>query len=73
MGATKAIADRFRVSSLLARRLSERQISVPAVLRHAGLPPHFLRQERIYATTAELFALWAAIGEARSTEIRGSD
>jgi AraC-like DNA-binding protein len=27
------------------------------------LPPHFLQQERIYATTSELFALWAAIGE----------
>lgn len=63
MAAERVIADRFRVSSLLARRLSERQVSVPAVLRRAGLPPHFLQQERIYATTSELFQLWAAIGE----------
>jgi AraC-like DNA-binding protein len=27
------------------------------------LPPHFLQQEATYATTAELFALWAAIAE----------
>jgi AraC-like DNA-binding protein len=55
--------DRFRVSSLLARRLSERQVSVAAVLRRAELPPHFLQQDATYATTAELFALWAAIAE----------
>jgi hypothetical protein len=55
--------DRFKVSSLLATRLSERQISVPVVLRRAGLPSQFLQQETIYATTAELFALWAAIAE----------
>jgi AraC-like DNA-binding protein len=63
MTATKVMSDRFRVSSLLARRLTERQVSVPAVLRRAGLPAHFLQQEKIYATTSELFALWTAIGE----------
>ncbi len=57
-----ATNDRFRVSSLLGARLEERNISVPAVLHRAGLPPHFLGQERIYATTAQLFALWNAIG-----------
>jgi AraC-like DNA-binding protein len=63
MAAERVTSDRFRVSSLLARRLSERQVSVPAVLRRAGLPPHFLHQEATYATTGELFALWAAIAE----------
>ena len=63
MGATKVMSDQFKVSSLLATRLREHKISVASVLRHAGLPAHFLEQEKIYATTSELFALWRAIGE----------
>src|SRR6266568_8790957 len=63
MTATKVISDRFKVSSLLAGRLKEHQVSVPAVLRRAGLPAGFFQQEKIYVTTAELFALWRAIGE----------
>lgn len=55
--------DRFKVSSLLARRLTERKLALPAVLQRAGLPPGFFQQEKIFATTAELFALWRAIGE----------
>jgi AraC-like DNA-binding protein len=55
--------DRFRISSLLAGRLAEHQLAVPALLRLAGLPATFLQQEKIYASTAELFALWHAIGE----------
>ena len=55
--------DRFRISSLLARRLAENKFSLPALLQRAGLPPGFFQQEKIYATTAELFALWRAIGE----------
>ena len=57
------MSDRFRISSLLAPRLAEHQISLPALLERAGLPPGFFRQEKIYATTAELFALWRSIGE----------
>jgi hypothetical protein len=63
MTATKVISDRFKVSGLLAGRLKEHQVSVPAVLRRAGLPAGFFQQEKIYVTTAELFALWRAIGE----------
>jgi AraC-like DNA-binding protein len=63
MSATKVMSDRFKVSKLLADRLRERRISVAAVLRHAALPTHFLEQEKIYASTSELFALWKAIGE----------
>jgi AraC-like DNA-binding protein len=55
--------DRFKVSSLLAQRLAEHQVSLPALLRQAGLPAGFFQQEKIYVTTAELFALWRAIGE----------
>jgi hypothetical protein len=49
--------------SLLARRLGEHEVSLPAVLRRAGLPAGFFQQGKIYITTAELFALWRAIGE----------
>ena len=63
MTATKVVSDRFKVSSLLAGRLKEHQVSVPAVLRRAGLPAGFFQQEKIYVSTAELFALWRAIGE----------
>lgn len=64
MTATKVVSDRFKVSSLLAGRLGEHHVSVPAVLRRAGLPAAFFQQEKIYVTTAELFAQWRAIGEA---------
>jgi AraC-like DNA-binding protein len=53
--------DRFRVSSLLAQRLAERQLPLPAVLQQAGLPAGFFQQEKIYATTAELFSFWRAV------------
>ena len=33
------------------------------MLRRAGLPAAFFQQEKIYASTAELFAFWRAIGE----------
>jgi AraC-like DNA-binding protein len=57
------MSNRFRVSSLLAGKLEERRISVPAVLQAAGLPVGFFRQEKIFVTTEELFALWRAIAE----------
>jgi hypothetical protein len=63
MTATKVVSDRFKVSSLLAGRLKEHEASVPAVLRRAGLPAGLFQQDKIYVTTAELFALWRAIGE----------
>lgn len=63
MTATKVTSDKFKVSRIWLTRLGEHQISVPAVLRRAGLPDAFFQQEKIYATTAELFALWRAIGE----------
>jgi len=66
MIATKVSSDRFKVSSVWVTRLGEHQISVPAVLRRAGLPAGFFQQEKIYVTTAELFAFWRAIGETSS-------
>lgn len=55
--------NQFRISSLLPGRLAEHQLAVPTLLRLAGLPAGFFQREKIYATTAELFALWRTIGE----------
>ncbi len=57
------MSDQFRISKLLLQRLEERRIHLPALLRRAGLPAAFFEQEKIFATTAELFALWRAVGE----------
>ncbi len=57
------MSDRFRVSRLLARQLGEHGVPPAAVLGRAGLPEGWLRQEKILATTEELFALWRAVGE----------
>lgn len=51
------------MSGLLSRRLEERKIRPADVLRTAALPAGFFRQERILATTEELFALWNAVAE----------
>lgn len=55
--------DRFRISSLLPGRLAEHALSIPTLLRLAGLPANFFQQEKVHATTAELFSLWRAVGE----------
>ncbi|MEG9432378.1 AraC family transcriptional regulator [Terriglobus sp. ADX1] len=51
----------FRVPGRLAIKLEELEISVPAVLRKAGLPRDLFKQTRILVSTNELFALWRAI------------
>ena len=55
--------DRFRVSPLVARQLKVHGIPEVAVLRCAGLWDGWLRQEKILATTEELFAFWRAVGQ----------
>src|SRR5881392_2539239 len=60
------MSNQFKVSNLWAQRLQEHHISLPAVLRRAGLPPGLFQQEKVYVTTAELFALWRAVGEMTS-------
>jgi len=57
------MSTRFRVSGLLAGKLEELKLSLPAVLSRAGLPAGFFLQEKILVTTDELFALWRAIAE----------
>jgi AraC-like DNA-binding protein len=54
---------RFRLGAHMGRDLVERGLTLTAVLRHARLPLAFFEQEKVWATTEELFALWTAIGE----------
>lgn len=58
------MSDRFRISGLLPGQLAEHRVSVSSVLSRAKLPAGFFQQEKVYATTEELFALWRAVGEA---------
>jgi hypothetical protein len=57
------MSDRLRISRTWAQRFTEQKISVPILLRRAGLPPRLFQQEKVYVTTADLFALWKAVGE----------
>ena len=61
----------FRVPARLAVRLEEIGISVPAVLRRAGLPRDLFEQTRILVSTSELFALWRAINHVSSDPLIG--
>ena len=57
------MSDRFHLPSAWTQRLTEFKIPLPALLRRAGLPGIFFQQEKIYATTAQVFALWRAVRE----------
>jgi AraC-like DNA-binding protein len=60
------MSDRLRISRTWAQRFTEQKIAVPMLLRRAGLPPGLFQQEKVYVTTAELFALWRSVGEMSS-------
>ena len=57
------MANRFRVSGTLGKRLEELGLSPAAVLRRAGLPAGLFDQSKIWVTTAEMFAFYSAIDE----------
>jgi len=61
---SRAMTSRFRVASMLARKLEELGVSPADVLRVAGLPSGLFDQEKILVTTEELFALYRGLGEA---------
>lgn len=65
------MVSRFRVSTLLARKLEDLGVSPASVLRRAGLPPGLFEQERIQVSTEELFALYRGIAEASDTPAIG--
>jgi AraC-like DNA-binding protein len=56
--------NRFRVSSVLPRKLEELGLSPEAVLVQAGLPAALFNQEKILVSTEEFFALYRGIAEA---------
>ena len=58
------MVNRFRVSTQLARKLSELGVSPASVLRHGGLPAGLFDQEKILVSTEELFALYRGIAGA---------
>lgn len=55
--------DRFRLSFHFAHRLKAQKVALAAVLLAAQLSAAFFHQERIQVDTAQLFALWRAVGE----------
>lgn len=57
------MSDRFQITRAWAERFVQEKIGVPALLRRAGLPATLFQQEKIYITTAELFALWRTVAE----------
>ena len=61
----------FRVPGRLALKLQELGISIPSVLRRAGLPRDLFDQTRILVSTDELFALWRAIEAVSSDPLIG--
>jgi AraC-like DNA-binding protein len=58
------MSKHFRLPGRLPGRLRAAGVSVPALLKDAGLPAGLLDQPRILLTTEEFFALWQAIGRA---------
>jgi AraC-like DNA-binding protein len=54
---------RFRVSSILPRKLEELGLSPVVVLRQAELPLGLFDQEKILLTTEEMFSLYRGISE----------
>src|SRR5207237_621512 len=60
------MSDRLRISNTWGKRFADQKIALPALLRRAGLPVRLFEQEKVYVTTAELFALWRTVGEMSS-------
>lgn len=57
------MANRFRISTAIPRKLEDLGVSLSAVLQHAALPVTLFNQQKAMVTTAELFAFYRAIAE----------
>lgn len=55
--------DRFRITKGWAQRFAAERIAIPALLRRARLPATLFSQDKIYLTTAQIFALWRTVSE----------
>ena len=60
------MANRFRVSITLPRKLEELGLSPDTVLRQAALPLGLFNQDKILVSTEEFFALYRGIAESSS-------
>src|SRR6266542_4878986 len=60
------MSDRLRISNTWGKRFADHKIAIPTLLRRAGLPAGLFEQEKVYITTAQLFALWRSVGELSS-------
>src|SRR5207247_8728308 len=60
------MSDRLRISNTWGKRFMDQKIALPALHRRAGLPVGLFEQEKVYVTTAQLFALWRSVGETSS-------
>jgi len=60
------MSDRLRISNTWGKRFTDQKIALPTLLRRAGLPVGLFEQEKVYLTTAQLFALWRSVGETSS-------
>jgi AraC-like DNA-binding protein len=58
------LADRFRLSSALLRRLQELGIRSEDIVRRAGLPAGLFQQEKVFLSTEELFAFYRGVAGA---------
>jgi len=57
------MANRFRISTAIPRKLESLGLSPSAVLQQAGLPVTLFNQDKVQVTTTELFAFYRAIAE----------
>jgi AraC-like DNA-binding protein len=57
------MADRFRISAVVARKLEELGVPLPDVLRRCGLPAGLFEQDKVLVSTEELFAFYTAAAE----------
>ena len=62
---------RFRLSRLHLNRLAEFGISPEDVQRVAGLPPGWLREERVLLDTEQLFSFWNAVATVSADPLIG--
>lgn len=58
------MTNRFRIAATFPRQLEEVGVSLASVLRQARLPMTLFNQGKVWLTTEEMFALYAAIDEA---------
>lgn len=65
------MSGRFRIARAHLARLQDLGIAPEAVVREAGLPPAWLREERLLLDTEQLFAFWRAVGRVGGDPLLG--